>query len=306
MPHTIAENLERLTEARTDIANAIIAKGGTVASGDGFEEFPYDIENIPLDQPWEPLEDGYSNFWVWLDNSTLTPQLDFSSVGQDATIDWGDGSGETALTQATVTHTYAKTGKYIIKVGGTVTLASNCIKDSVTSSQVICYAVEVSSDTSMGANTFQVQGILRYADISKIKTSIPQAAFDYNTGLYSCMLPDVTAINRYAFRYCRNLPKVTIPSTIETIGNSVFNSCISLAEIHCLPTVPPTLGEDVFRGIASDFIIYVPVDTGDTYKAASGWSAYADHIVEEGQSLSKAALSRIQETEKTIDESEVR
>ena len=45
--HTIAENLTRLTTARTNIADAIIAKGGTVTAGDGFEEFPADIATIP-------------------------------------------------------------------------------------------------------------------------------------------------------------------------------------------------------------------------------------------------------------------
>ena len=38
--HTIAENLARLQAARTAIGAAITAKGGTVGSGDGFEEFP--------------------------------------------------------------------------------------------------------------------------------------------------------------------------------------------------------------------------------------------------------------------------
>lgn len=37
--HTIAENLSRLVTAKTDIANAITTMGGTVSSGDGFEEF---------------------------------------------------------------------------------------------------------------------------------------------------------------------------------------------------------------------------------------------------------------------------
>lgn len=46
MPHTIAENLTRLQTARTSIANAITAKGGTVTQGDGFEEFPADIASI--------------------------------------------------------------------------------------------------------------------------------------------------------------------------------------------------------------------------------------------------------------------
>ena len=44
--HTIAENLTRLQNAKTAIGNAITAKGGTVASGDGLENFPSDIATI--------------------------------------------------------------------------------------------------------------------------------------------------------------------------------------------------------------------------------------------------------------------
>jgi len=47
MPHTIAENLMRLIATRTDIADAIVDMGGTVTSGAGLEEFPYDISTIP-------------------------------------------------------------------------------------------------------------------------------------------------------------------------------------------------------------------------------------------------------------------
>ena len=45
--HTIAENLTRLQTARTNIATAITTKGGTVASGAGFEDFPTAIGTIP-------------------------------------------------------------------------------------------------------------------------------------------------------------------------------------------------------------------------------------------------------------------
>lgn len=47
MPNTIAQNLARLQAAKTAIGAAITAKGGTVASGDGLEEFPDDIRTIP-------------------------------------------------------------------------------------------------------------------------------------------------------------------------------------------------------------------------------------------------------------------
>lgn len=44
--HTIAENLTRLQNAKTAIGAAITAKGGTVAAGDGLEEFAADIGTI--------------------------------------------------------------------------------------------------------------------------------------------------------------------------------------------------------------------------------------------------------------------
>ena len=44
--HTIAENLTRLQNAKTAIGNAITAKGGTVAAGDGLEDFASDIATI--------------------------------------------------------------------------------------------------------------------------------------------------------------------------------------------------------------------------------------------------------------------
>ena len=55
MPHTIAENLARLQAAKTAIANAITAKGGTVGSGDGLEEFPTDISTISTGVDPEPI-----------------------------------------------------------------------------------------------------------------------------------------------------------------------------------------------------------------------------------------------------------
>lgn len=48
MPNTIADNLQRLVDAKNDIADAITTMGGTVNEGDGFEEFPADIATIPV------------------------------------------------------------------------------------------------------------------------------------------------------------------------------------------------------------------------------------------------------------------
>jgi hypothetical protein len=47
MPNTIAENLARLQQAKSDIADAIITKGGTCPSSHGLEEYSNDIGTIP-------------------------------------------------------------------------------------------------------------------------------------------------------------------------------------------------------------------------------------------------------------------
>ena len=44
---SIADKISRLSAAKTAIANAITGKGGTVGSGDGFEDFATDIGTIP-------------------------------------------------------------------------------------------------------------------------------------------------------------------------------------------------------------------------------------------------------------------
>lgn len=64
MPHTIAENLERLKNAKTAIKNAILGKGGTVLSSDGFEDFPTDIASIPSSgiEPKSPKDVNFYDY----------------------------------------------------------------------------------------------------------------------------------------------------------------------------------------------------------------------------------------------------
>ena len=47
MSNNLDYNLTRLSNARTNIASAITAKGGTVVNDDGFEDFVSDIGSIP-------------------------------------------------------------------------------------------------------------------------------------------------------------------------------------------------------------------------------------------------------------------
>ena len=109
-------------------------------------------------------------------------------------------------------------------------------------------------------------------------TSIDDYVFYYCSGLTSINIPSgVTNIGDYAFYYCSGLTSISIPSGVTNIGDYAFNGCSDLTSITVNATTPPTLGTDVFNN-TNDCPIYVPSDSVDAYKAASGWSAYASRI----------------------------
>ena len=90
-------------------------------------------------------------------------------------------------------------------------------------------------------------------------------------------LPNVTSIGASAFDHNVTMLSVTIGDRITSIGLLAFNNCNKLKSITCLATTPPTLGVYPF-GNTNDCPIYVPAESVDAYKAASGWSAYASRI----------------------------
>lgn len=267
-----------------------------------------------LDQPWQPLQDGYSNFWFELTNDTLSPWLNFSAKNANAVIDWGDGSGEQALTTLTPTHTYSKAGRYVVKVKGVTELARQHqapfngkyisvlkaveLNNELTSFQTYSFTncvgmvnAYISNGTTLNEYLFNCCSMVQKIRLPLTLTNISAASFYMARSLMDINIPQgVTGIGTSAFSYCLSLINITIPDTVTALGNTVFQYCSSLSEIHCQATTPPTLGTNVFFSVASNFIIYVPVGYGDVYKAA--WSDYADHILEEGETPTRAMVAK--------------
>ena len=137
------------------------------------------------------------------------------------------------------------------------------------------------------------------ASLKRFKTlgNLPISCFGYCFNLQEIFFSnnlDAGAIPESIFYFCSTLSSsITIPANVASIGANAFNNCYSLAEMHCLPTTPPTLGSNALRNLNTNILIYVPVGYGETYKAAAGWSTYANHILEEGQTPNRAMLSRL-------------
>lgn len=297
----------------------------TAPTGTAYSPVVVDVQ----EQPWTPLQDGYSNFWFELTDDTLSPWLNFSAKNADATIDWGDGSGEQALDTLTPTHTYAKAGKYVVKVKGVTKISMLFPADMPASNSNYMQTlkhVELNTEVNTlyqaafryclglvdvaglsNVNTLESYVLaytpcLKSATLGQSITSVPLAAFMQCTSLKTITIPNITSIGSSAFYYCRSIEKITIPQAVTSIGANAFSGASYLTEIHVQPTSPPTLSTNVFANIAPDYIIYVPVGTGDTYKAAAGWSAYSDHILEEGQTVTKAMQRKFAKEAKAIEE----
>ena len=82
-------------------------------------------------------------------------------------------------------------------------------------------------------------------------TSIPNSAFDGQSGIVSIVLPDsITKIGSYAFYNCSNLKQLSIPKQVTEIGNQAFYGCRSLESI-AIPETVKTLGKGLFHGCSS-------------------------------------------------------
>ena len=87
----------------------------------------------------------------------------------------------------------------------------------------------------------------------------------------------MTSIMSYTFGDWKG-SAIELPPSIVDIGGRAFDNCYNLVSITIKATTPPTLGGKAFEGCRSLTAIYVPAASVDTYKAASGWSDYADII----------------------------
>ena len=78
------------------------------------------------------------------------------------------------------------------------------------------------------------------------------------------------------FAYDTDLERVTLPESIERIGEDVFEGCRSLTTITIKGDSVPELVGDPLKNLPSSFVVYVPRNVVKAYRTK--WAQYADHI----------------------------
>ena len=165
-------------------------------------------------------------------------------------------------------------------------LESIILSDNLTSIESYTFSrctklasIEIPSGvTSIKSNAFSSCSNFTTINIPNGVTSIDNYIFSYCNKLSAVTIPsDVTQIGNSSFSTCGSLTSIDIPSGVTSIGNSAFYYCNSLTSITVNAVTPPTLGTNVFYN-TNNCPIYVPCESVDAYKAASGWSGYASRI----------------------------
>lgn len=118
---------------------------------------------------------------------------------------------------------------------------------------------------------------IRSVTLPQSCTAIKVSGFAGAVRLESISLPDTfTRVEQNAFSNCFALQNIIFPARLSSIGARVLQGCTSLQWVKMLPVTPPTWGALFFGDTTLTFPIYVPDESLEAYKTATGWSTYAE------------------------------
>lgn len=161
-------------------------------------------------------------------------------------------------------------------------------------------AVEgLAKPVSVDTIVYDSDGHITSVTYNECKTVVAENEFRYNTTLVSISIPYVTTIKTDGFYDSRSMSSISMPSveviesvafyrtllssvelpaSLISISDRAFYYNTNLSAVTCRAVTPPSAGSNVFSGTASGFVIYVPAESVDAYKTATGWSQYESKI----------------------------
>ena len=179
----------------------------------------------------------------------------------------------------------------------------NALDDPAKNYLVIPESIEGVAVRVIGVGAFVYNNTIVSVDIPDSVITIGLSAFEYCSNLISLRMPNsviyiglglvancnslleitisasIERIYNHSFYNCGSLVSVTIPDSVITIGEWAFFNCQSLTSVILNPLIPPELDGDAFGYNAPNRTFFVPPDSVEAYKTASGWEMYADWIV---------------------------
>jgi hypothetical protein len=89
----------------------------------------------------------------------------------------------------------------------------------------------------------------------------------------------VEDIEQEAFYGCAILNKLSLGTSLASIGENAFFACNNITEINALATLPPACFDNTFTSTTYDkATLYVPEVAKDDYAAASVWKNFKTQV----------------------------
>lgn len=315
MPNTITQNLQRLVNAKSAISAAITAKGGTVSTGDGFEEFPTDIASIPsgggggsgdaskpvrfmdydgsivasytpeefaelTEMPANPSHDGLTaQGWNWsiTDAKAYVAEYGLIDIGQMYVTDDG------------------RTRLYVRMQGRLSPVLKLYLNDS--SQLDIDWGDNTSHSTftSTSAGYKSEQHTYASAGDYIISIGVTKGSFSlqsstnpstlltegYLNTIRKIEIGDDITIGNYAFYGCNSLSQITISNGITGIGDSAFYVCTLLSQIT-IPDGVTSIGASAFSDCYSLSLVTIPNSVTSIGTRAFGGCRVSQVIIPDG------------------------
>ena len=230
-----------------------------------------------------------------LTNTDVTLNIG-QTVSNGVTINWGDGSSETASGTGSISlsHVYSTNGEYTISL----LVAENCELTLGHNSQsypvlgdagVFLEEVNFGSNIKASQYAFYRSGVkhisfpdnfssmngamcdecynLKHINVPKNIDVIGILCFECCYNLKSVSLnQNLNRINQQSFNYCTSLQRITIPDSVTSIGAYAFRNCYSLRNVNVGNSVT-SIGYSAFNYCYSLQSVTIPnsVTTIDQY-----------------------------------------
>lgn len=238
---SIATQISALQADKTAIANAITAKGGTVNSGDGFDDFATDIGTIPTGST--PTISSLT-----VTPSTTTQTFNSSSVDgyKPVTVNAVTSSIDSNITAGNIkkdVQILGVTGTYEGSGGGACNSTHvNCcinqygvpsmISPMQAASSSLAYATLKPFATTT-TNTSPNYSYVNYTDGTDVLSTVPSVTLMGENTIKQLILPNLTHMEaRLACENFTNLEKVDLSNLESGSISRMFKGCTALTDIN--------------------------------------------------------------------------
>ena len=129
--------------------------------------------------------------------------------------------------------------------------------------------------TTMNNTFYGCSSLVTAPEIPSGVTDMEYTFGDCTSLVNAPVIPNSVTNMSYTFNGCTSLVNAPVIPDSVTNMSYTFNGCTSLKEVTFLRTTPPSYNNTLY-GCSKLESIYVPDESVDTYKTATGWLKFAD------------------------------